>query len=457
MAPFDMAWDTAGNFLYFATSVNNAPNTNIYTRTMTRGRRASGTWGALSGAGANNAVLAPPGMIRVIPDPLSNDVSILAVTMDNNVNGTTFGAGGQLWAIYFNGNTQNGTTPSLLSSYVTNWWQRGVDGSSGTLVYQEGTEQSDPRVANTASRSGNWLTSENQANQVGARARAGAVMKSATTRKEKMLVTLDSNGNLQAQVCTLSGATCIWGTPTLITNQLANYERYRPFDVEYERQSGNAVIFFAVKGDPVPAYVIWNGSSWNPSPVSPGAFPLTVPAQINQPWWIRAKRNTSLTATANNSNEIVVVTLDGAPGATPQLYGYAWEDSGGVTVSSAVQLSPHVTGSNTATANEIPIYEDFDLAWMTASSQCVVVWGDNYGAVYTAGPEQCQPGRAPIGGLGLDQGGLGDAEREQFDQPAAPADLGREQHERDPPGPLGFRPHGGLQQHRRRHLLRDRR
>ncbi|OGI11728.1 hypothetical protein A3K64_00345 [Candidatus Micrarchaeota archaeon RBG_16_36_9] len=141
--------------------------------------------------------------------------------------------------------------------------QEGSSDNIGMLAYGEGTVQT-PRYRIWDSSSQTW-GSEYSANSVGGTI-YWVILKTAPTRDEFILVTRDSNDDIKVQInasgCWGDGITC--GAVKVLTTTTVPTPDSRSFDVEYEANTGRAVIVYS-DDTANPKYVTWDGSSWSAS------------------------------------------------------------------------------------------------------------------------------------------------------------------------------------------------
>ena len=176
------------------------------------------------------------------------------------------------------------------------------------------------------------------------------VLKSSRTRNEAILGTMGSNGNIYVQVW---DGRC-WGTPTLIANVGSGLSLYRSFDVEYEKNSGRAVIaYLPNNSSPDPVYRIWDGTSWS-TPTTITAVPT---ASIIR--WIDLAQNPIST-----SNEIAMITID----QNADVYGMVWNGSGWGNM--GVASTWDTTASNA-------LRKGIAVAYEQTSGRAMFIWGDN--------------------------------------------------------------------------------
>ncbi len=343
--PFEMAWEASGGQLIIAYAQSGIN----YVRFRTW--NGSGGWGGPSGDLSSLLVNAPQRGIRVFRDEASDAVSILALTAEVGAV-----SGGQLWSIQWDGGAISGS-PQLLAGYVNDWTHRSMDASSGTLAYSAVAVAPSFRLNETDGAM--WL-SESAASGLGIGAR-WTVLRSGTTRDEKVLATLDAAGKLKVQVWTPGG----WGNMVELASGLNSVIGYRPFDVAYERKTGRAIVFYATSSRP--RFNIWDGSTWLFGTAG-SLFPDI--GQAGMPWWIKAKPSPHA-----NSDQIVIAALDNT--VPPILTAYTWN---GTSVPAHTALVLETTAEASPAA--APIYEVFDIAWESLSGRAMVVWGDNNSPTY---------------------------------------------------------------------------
>lgn len=193
----------------------------------------------------------------------------------------------------------------------------------------------------------NW-SSESAAQNVGGNINY-VVLKIARTRNEAILGTLDSNGNIYAQIWNGSS----WNTPILIANIGSSLAEYRSFDIEYEKNSDHAVIVYLPNSTSVdPAYRIWDGNDWLP------ANPISAPPTTGVIRWIEMAQNPLST-----SNEISMIMLD----ANVDVYGMTWSGS------SWNNMGITAVWDNTAS---IATRKAIDVAYEQTSGRALFIWGD---------------------------------------------------------------------------------
>ena len=176
------------------------------------------------------------------------------------------------------------------------------------------------------------------------------VLKSSRTRNEAVLGTLDSNGNIYAQVW--NGTS--WGTPTLMANITAALSVYRSFDLAYEKSGDRVVLTYLPTSTSTDfAYRVWDGNSWSPPTT------VTAPPTTGVVRWIDMTQNPIST-----SNEIALIMLD----ANIDIYGMAWNGSTWGTMGTAAVWD--ASGS-------IATKKSIDVAYEQNSGRAVFIWGDS--------------------------------------------------------------------------------
>lgn len=176
-------------------------------------------------------------------------------------------------------------------------------------------------------------------------------LRSCPTRREQLLGVLDANGHLNIQVSSDS----TWGNLMEMTTGIGpDNTVYRGFDLEYEQNSGRAVIVYH-EGSPDPIYRIWDGNSWS-APQS-----IDLPSNGGVPIWIEL-------ATDPYSNSIALITLDNQNHVEAAIWnGLAW------------------TGDTTLTSNAYSFKEKgVDVSFFGQSGEALFVycpsnqWGFKY-------------------------------------------------------------------------------
>jgi len=170
---------------------------------------------------------------------------------------------------------------------------------------------------------------------------------------EKIIVTLSDDGNLDAYVWT--------GSSWSVTNNLGfvgtTANAYRPFDVAYEKTSGNALLVYGVSSidsNNDLAYRVWNGFSWSAeSYINDSGHGTDV-----QYYWVDlASKPTS------GANEIALVALEGTT-TDGSVRAWIWN---GNSWGSELSLE----------TKTIKPVEDVGVAYESLSGNAMFAWGSN--------------------------------------------------------------------------------
>ncbi|MEM2878923.1 MAG: PGF-pre-PGF domain-containing protein, partial [Candidatus Hadarchaeales archaeon] len=176
------------------------------------------------------------------------------------------------------------------------------------------------------------------------------VVKSARTRNELILGTLDSSGDISVQIW--NGVTQTWSSPEVLSNVGTTVDAYRCFDIEYENGNDRAIVVYN-KGNNTDNlyYVIWDGNSWSDE------YPIDVPT-TGIPYWIELASN----PLADN-NDIALIMLDSNSDVWGMRWnGNAWDNMG----------ATGVWDDTASTATEKAI----DVAYEWTTGDIMFVWGD---------------------------------------------------------------------------------
>lgn len=234
-------------------------------------------------------------------------------------------------------------TMSLIT-YLSDWIKPIISGGPIMMAYSKTTTTPFYRSWN-----GTAWSAEGSAQVVGGNINF-VVLKSSRTRNEAVLGTLDSNGNVNAQVW--NGTS--WSAPTLMVNLGAGNSTTRSFDITYEKNGDRAVFVYpAGVGNVDFAYRLWNGSSWSTETV------VTTPPTTGLVKWIEVTENPLST-----SNDIAMIMLD----ANINVYGMLWNGSTWGTMGTAA-----VWDATAAIATEKVI----DVAYEQTSGHPLFIWGDS--------------------------------------------------------------------------------
>ena len=230
-----------------------------------------------------------------------------------------------------------------LVSYLSDWRKPISSGGSIMMAYSKTTTTPFYRIWDGA----NW-SAEGSAQVVGGNINY-IVLKSSRTRNEAILGTLDSNGNIYAQVWNGTD----WATPILMANVTATNSTTRSFDLDYEKSSDRAIFAYLPTSTSTDfAYRIWDGASWS------AANTITTPPTTGVVKWLDVTQNP-----VSSSNEVALIMLD----ANIDVYGMAWDGTswgnmgdGAVWDASAAIDTEKVT----------------DVAYEQISGRAMFIWGD---------------------------------------------------------------------------------
>ncbi len=222
----------------------------------------------------------------------------------------------------------------------TRQWHIAADAvERATIVYGEGTVATPRYRIWDGTDLGSELTGDTMAATI-----YWVVLKSGTTRDEKMLVAGTNAGNLYASVW--NGAS--WTNKTLGSAILADATR-RGFDIAYEKTSGDAMI--VARSDNDIKYWVWNSSSWI---VDGTVYTLTVTSGV--PHWIKL-------ASDPGSDEISMIWLDGTN-----------SDAGGAIWNGSAWGSQQLLDNTNITA-EMLGHEILAVEYEQSSGYAMFVWG----------------------------------------------------------------------------------
>ena len=121
--------------------------------------------------------------------------------------------------------TPSRTNSVVLTSYLSDWRKPITTSGPIMMVYSKTTNVPYYRIWD-----GTGWSAEAAAQTVGGNINY-IILKSSRTRNEAILGTMDSNGNIYAQVWNGS----VWGTPTLMATVGSTLAVYRSFDIRYEK------------------------------------------------------------------------------------------------------------------------------------------------------------------------------------------------------------------------------
>ncbi len=230
-----------------------------------------------------------------------------------------------------------------LSTYLSDWRKPIPLGGPVMMAYSKTTNTPYYRIWDGVS----WGT-EKTALTVGGNINY-IVVKSSKTRNETILGTLDSNGNIYAQVWNGTD----FGSLIQIAQIGASDAGYRSFDIDYETSSGKAVIVYLPNsGSSDFAYRTWDGSNWSSSAT------VTDSPTTGVVRWIESAANPTAA-----SNEIAMIMLD----SNTDVYGLVWDGN----VWNAMGTSS-VWDLSAATS----IRKTIDVAYEQISGRAMFIWGD---------------------------------------------------------------------------------
>ncbi|MFH0971128.1 MAG: hypothetical protein V1835_01025 [Candidatus Micrarchaeota archaeon] len=151
------------------------------------------------------------------------------------------------------------------------------------------------------------------------------VLKSNPARNEKILVTLDSNSDVDAQIW--NGYA--WTSTTEMTAS-ASIATKRAYDAAYEQVSGRALVAFANTTAATVTYRLWDGNSWTAN----GHLNIGTAGVTNRIINLVPKPN---------SNEMMMLVSDGT--AIPKLYAIFWNGTG-FNASTSLKISDSIDGTS---------------------------------------------------------------------------------------------------------------
>lgn len=232
----------------------------------------------------------------------------------------------------------------VLSSYATDWKAPIVVGGPPMMAYSKTTSTPFYRTWD-----GSAWSAEGSAQVVGGNINY-IVLKSSRTRNEAVLGTLDSNGNIYAQVW--NGTS--WGTPTPMANVGSANATTQSFDIAYEKSGDRLVMAYLPNATSVDfAYRIWDGATWS------AATTIDTPPTTGIIKSIDMTQNPIST-----SNEIAMVMMDANIG----VYGMVWTGSTWSNMGDAAVWDQ--TGS-------IATKKAVGVAYEQNSGRAMFMWGDS--------------------------------------------------------------------------------
>ncbi|PKM96651.1 MAG: hypothetical protein CVU79_12380, partial [Elusimicrobia bacterium HGW-Elusimicrobia-3] len=133
-------------------------------------------------------------------------------------------------------------------------------------------------------------------------------------------------------------------------------DRYRAFDVAYERNSGRALVTYYNGTTGAVGYRVWSSTAadWVVGKAAPVSYAMSGMSGAVQ--WLRL-------ASRPSSNQIIMAALD----SNSYIFSAVWDGASNKFLS--VSTMVHTT------AAESNIYESFDVAWERNSGRAMVMWG----------------------------------------------------------------------------------
>ncbi|MEW6593107.1 MAG: PGF-pre-PGF domain-containing protein, partial [Candidatus Hadarchaeota archaeon] len=251
---------------------------------------------------------------------------------------------------------------------IENWAYQGQEGS-GYAAYFEGPLTIDNQskaiavygVGTETPSAKEWDGSGSWTTMTAPSARADVVqwvvVKSARTRNEMTLGTLDDSGDITIQIW--NGSTQTWGSSKVVANVGTYVRNYRPFDIEYENDNDRAIVVY-VMGNAPPEnenlrYSIWNGTSWvvDAAPVF-DTLPTTGGIRFLE---------MAASPRADN-NDLALIYLDN----NSDVYGMHWNGE------NWSRMGDSAVWNATAATN---IYKAIDVAYEWSTGDAMFVWGDS--------------------------------------------------------------------------------
>ena len=187
----------------------------------------------------------------------------------------------------------------------------------------------------------NTWSAEQSLPSAGANNNYWKVLRTSPEYREALLAFYNGNGNLMLYFFNGTG----WETPQTL-GSLGASTTYRPFDITYFNDTGDAMIVYA-DGTTTPKYRVWHSST---STLGNEQSLSSIPS--SNIYWIRLE--------AYNSTRAVALTLD----ANYDLYAQSWN---GTDWSTATLIDNSVG---------YYLYQDFDIAFEHDTGKAVVAWGE---------------------------------------------------------------------------------
>jgi len=325
-AEFATATEFASEGIEAVKSIKNQAFSNLVDSSGTGVERVGGVW---TFGGSDDTLIhsSEDNFIRIIKvepvnrdgtPPAGNIVSSGGITDPDTKKITS--------TVTWNFNSARPETMSLVT-YLSDWEKPISGGDLIMMAYSKTTSTPYYRTWDGSS----W-SDEAPAQAVGGNINY-VVTKVSRTRNEAILGTLDSNGNIYAQVWNGSS----WGTPVLMANVGSTLSAYRGFDIDYEENGDRAVMVYIPNSTSVdPDYRIWDGNSWS------SATTITSPPTSGIIRWIELTQNP-----LSLSNDIAMIMID----ENIDVYGMTWNGSSwGTMGTGAVWDSTGSTADNSGEA-----------------------------------------------------------------------------------------------------------
>ncbi|MEM2619379.1 MAG: PGF-pre-PGF domain-containing protein, partial [Candidatus Hadarchaeales archaeon] len=174
--------------------------------------------------------------------------------------------------------------------------------------------------------------------------------KSARTRNELILGTLDDSGDISISIW--DGTTRTWSGPWVLSNVGTTSRTYRCFDIEYENGNDRAIVVYNNNNETDNLwYVIWDGTSWS----DPEPIPLPT---TGIPRWVELASNP-----LPDNNDLVLIYLD----SNSDVFGFHWNGSTWDNMGATA-----VWDDTASTAS----YKAIDVAYEFGTGDAMFVWGD---------------------------------------------------------------------------------
>ncbi|HLC48368.1 MAG TPA: hypothetical protein VJI13_04810, partial [Candidatus Norongarragalinales archaeon] len=173
-------------------------------------------------------------------------------------------------------------------------------------------------------------------------------IRASPAKDEKLLVTLDSNSDIDAQVWDGSG----WSATTELT-QIASIATRDVIDIGYERVSGDALLVWANTTTQSISFRVWNGSEFS----AQDGLGIGTAGVTNRILDLFPQEGT---------DNIMLLLSDGS--ATPDLYAILWDGSG-FNTSTQVQITSELDTTSD--------YQAYYGAWEEQSGDFNVYYGED--------------------------------------------------------------------------------